>query len=52
MRLAHPRRAPANYGDVVVLESSIHGIPSLTGPNHCSARYCVVGYLGELSGVD
>ena len=52
MRLAHPRRVPTEYGDIVVLESLVHVSPSLASSNHGSARCCIVGYLGELSGVD
>jgi len=36
----------------VVLESLIYSIPDQAGPDHGSARFRIVCYLGELSGVD
>ena len=48
----YPGHPPAKNGDVIGLESFVHGIPDEAGPYHSGTRCCVVGHLVEPPGVD
>lgn len=48
----HPSYASTDNGNAVFLESFVYSIPNQATPDYSSARGCIVGYLGKLSGID
>lgn len=49
---AYPSYTAANNVNAVFLEPLVDIVPDQAAPDYGSARSCIVGHLGKLSGVD